>query len=382
MVELITKYFANTLTSLEKNNLLELLENQDNKILFEAYIRDHYNLNLTLQDVCVDEAYLAFLKQSGSNKKPIISLYRKWYKVAAVLIIMLGITSYIVSQFYPSQNIITNENSITLTLDNGDIKIISENGDETIVDSNGTVVGKQEGTILNYTKDSESNEAIVENLVYNELAVPYGKIFQLALSDGTLVHLNAGTTIKYPVKFLRNRNREVFIDGEAYFEVTKDEDHPFVVNSKEMNIRVLGTKFNINSYSEDLVAHTVLVEGLVSVYDKDSVYDENAILMAPDQIAFWDKNDAKIKIRNIDIDEYIAWVDGRLVFKIRPFSEITKILERHFDVSITNNYKALDTQRFFAKFETETIEDILISFQNSYPFSYQMDGNNVIIDNP
>ena len=382
MEELILKYFASTLTSSEKNNLLELLENQDNKRLFEAYVRDNYNLNLTLQDVNVDDAYLRFLKQRNTNKKSIIPLYRKWYNVAAVLVVMLGITSFIISQFYNSTSLQENNNIITLTLDNGDVKIISESGNETIVDSNGVAVGKQKGTTLSYTKSSEITKTIAENLVYNELAIPYGKRFELTLSDGTLVHLNAGTTIRYPMTFLKNKDREVFVDGEAFFEVTKDEEHPFIVNSKEMNIRVLGTKFNINSYSEDPIAHTVLVEGLVSVYDKDTVYDENAILMSPDQIALWSKNDIKIKLRNIDIEEYIAWIDGRLVFNIRPFSEITNVLERQFDVSITNNCQGLDGQRFFAKFETETIEDILISFQNSFPFSYKINGKNIIIDNP
>lgn len=142
-------------------------------------------------------------------------------------------------------------------MDDGSVKIINDANEAQIVNSNGSVIGIQKGNKMVYDGISASNE-----LVYNELKVPYGKRFDIVLSDGTNVSLNAGTTIKYPVKFLPGKEREVYLmGGEAFFNVVKDTKHPFRVNAQELNVEVLGTKFNMAVYSEDESSDIVLVEG-------------------------------------------------------------------------------------------------------------------------
>ena len=115
------------------------------------------------------------------------------------------------------------------------------------------MVGNQNGNKIVY-----DTETTLEKLVYNTIKIPYGKRFELQLSDGTIVHLNSGTTLKYPVKFIASGNRQVFLDGEAFFDVAKDKTHPFVVNADNLNVRVLGTHFNVSNYPEDKLTDIVL----------------------------------------------------------------------------------------------------------------------------
>src|SRR5690606_15066526 len=130
-----------------------------------------------------------------------------------------------------------------------------------------------------------------EVLIYNELVVPYGKRMKLILSDSSIVHINSGTRLKYPVKFLKNKDRKVFLEGEAFFEVSKSKTASFIVNTDNIDIRVLGTRFNVSSYANDNSVYTVLVEGSVELNTTDSAKnDEKKYVLIPGQIASWDKS--------------------------------------------------------------------------------------------
>ncbi len=381
--KLATKYFSNTINELELKELSKLLKNSKNQNVFKKYVKDYYDLNLSLQNINLEADYNTIIRNIQQYKKPSRPFYRSWSRVAALFIVLLGL-GYFMNLIINKETTIIDENAITITLDNGDVKVINEDGSEHILNKEGRIVGTQEGTEIDYRIDSlkvSNANAKTEELVYNELSIPYGKKLKLTLSDGTLVHLNAGTTMKYPVKFLKNKERKVFINGEAYFEVTEDKNHPFIVNTSEMNIKVLGTKFNVSAYNDDNSINTVLVKGAVGLYEEDEDYNTEAqVVLSPNQKAFWSKTDKLLEIGKVDVTEYIAWTEGKLLFKIRPFSEIIKVLERHYDVSITNNYNYLNSAKFFATFDTETIDQVLIAFQNSETFTFQRNGNNIIIN--
>ncbi len=381
--KLIVKYFTDSLSPAELSRLSDLLKDVKKQQVFEEYTRNYYDLNSTLQRVNLDETHSDLLGKIEWTRRHNKFSYKKWYKIAAVFIAIIGMSHFLFLTFNDFFKDKIDDNEITLTLENGDVKVILEGDNENIVNNEGLVVGKQEGTKLIYRNNKNASTDSIEDLVYNELAVPYGKTFRLTLSDGTLVHLNAGTTIRYPVKFLENGDRQIYLNGEAYFEVAHDKDHPFIANTKEMKIRVLGTSFNISSYNEDSLINTVLIEGSVALYKNDEVFDDKtSISLVPGQVASWDKVEKQLQISESDIDEYIAWTRGKLLFKVRPFSEIRKVLERHYNISIINNYKFLDDQRFFAKFDTETIEQVLISFQSGQPFSFEINGSNILINEP
>ena len=407
MEKLFQKFIENSMTQEEFELLFKFIKNPDSqedvKVLMNKYWEgiDASQKLIEKRNDREPEMIFQQIMNKIENKNPVIRMQKRSslmtiirksniFKVAAAIVVIVGLAYFYENGFFlakhtSSLNNMFETNAITLILDNGDTKIISENGNEKIINKEGVVVGSQEGTKLDYkniigagkVKEKE------EKLAYNKLTVPYGKNLQLILSDGTLVYLNAGTTLKYPVKFLEGEKRQVYLQGEAYFEVTKDKAHPFIVSAGDVNVRVLGTKFNVNSYSNNDAINTILVEGSVELFgEKENLNKNNSILLSPNQIAAWDKLTKSVNVSKIETKEYVSWIKGTLEFKTRTFSEILKILERHYNISIINNYEYLNNQQFFAKFDTENIEEVLTSFSNSEPFYFERKGNVIIISKP
>ena len=314
------------------------------------------------------------------NPTPKFNYFKIFSRVAAVFIGFIGIAYFLYINKPATiiqEHSIANE-EIVLKLSNGETQIITSNGQNKIIDQKGEVIGAQIGKKINYQNNSET---ISKELVYNELNVPYGKTFALILSDGTEVHLNAGTTLKYPVNFLNGQNRQVFLTGEAFFKVSKDIEHPFIVESNDLNIRVLGTSFNVSSYSENKNISTVLVEGAVRLYGKDELYsEEKSKLLQPGKKAEWDKENQKITIQKVNTSFYTSWIDGTLVIEKLRFPEIIKRLERHYNIKIINNNKELDNQVFTATFQVENIQEVLESFKANYSFKYIIEKDTITIN--
>lgn len=385
-IDILLKKLRNTLTE-EEDILFQkwLKQSASNGKLYEKLelLKKEGNGIQVISSVNIEAAWKKVQQKANSdsyrnkqNQKTIRLYNRNWFKYAAAAVILLGLGYFIQQNILKDNNqlIIPNEN-ITLQLDNGTIEIINEDGSKQVVDAEGNVVGEQKGNQLVYDSD-----VVKEELVYNTLTVPYGKRFQVALSDGTLVHLNAGTSLKYPVKFINGENRQVYLDGEAYFEVTKDSTHPFVVNADEVDVRVLGTKFNISSYPEDNNINTVLLEGSVALYNKDEVYNtKTATLLTPNHKAAFNKTNKEINIEQTDVAIHTAWMEGRLILDEIHFGDILKKLERQYNVKIINNNPALLNRQFTATFDIEDINQVMESLSNSASFSYKVKNNTIII---
>jgi hypothetical protein len=311
---------------------------------------------------------------------PKMYFFKKIARIAAVFAGLIGLMYFIYDNKPESvvQKKLISEDEIVLKLANGDTQIITANGDTKIVDHEGEVIGAQKGREINYQNDTKTP---IKKLIFNELRVPYGKTFALVLSDGTEVHLNSGTVLKYPVKFLKEKNRQVYLTGEAYFKVSEDKDHPFIVQSNDLNVRVLGTSFNVSSYPENKNIFTVLVNGSVRLYDKDEPYsEEKSKLLKPGRKAKWNKINQKISIKKVDTSIYTSWIDGILVIEGLRFRQIIKRLERHYNVKIINHNKELDKQAFTATFRVENIQEVLESFKANFPFDYHNEGNIITIN--
>ena len=163
-----------------------------------------------------------------------------------------------------------------------------------------------------------------------EMSNPFGMLSTITLPDGSKVVLNAGTTITYPSAFVA-KNREVEIKGEAFFEVTHDAGHPFIVKADRISIEVLGTQFNVKAYEEDDWIEVSLSEGKVEVQSEDK---KNRIFLTPGEQACYDKHNHSLTTRNVDITHYTSWRNGAYYFRALPLKEITKQLERIFNVHI------------------------------------------------
>ena len=213
-----------------------------------------------VESIDEEQNWEEFKERIHIKKQPIVINWKTLLQYAAVFVALLGIVAVFQFQNKKETKVEIPSDAIQLVLENGDIEVLSPNGDKQIIKKNGEVVASQKENEISYRSDKS-----MDKLVYNEIKIPYGKTFHIALSDGTTVYMNAGSSLKFPVQFIKGHNREVTLEGEAFFEVTKDKKHPFVVKTRGVDVRVLGTKFNVSSYKEDAEINTVLVEGSVSL---------------------------------------------------------------------------------------------------------------------
>jgi len=214
----------------------------------------------------------------------------------------------------------------------GPLLITSSGENVNLKKSNSTVDYSKSGTVV-LNNDSVLKTTEDASTVMNQLVIPYGNQSRIVLSDNTVVWLNAGSRLVYPTQFNR-KTREVLLFGEGYFEVTKNPEKPFIVKTSNLDIRVLGTKFNISTYAEDNVIQTVLKEGSVAVRRNGAGLFEKDIIMKPNQMASFDKTTSQSKIQEVDANYYTLWTKGLLSFEEIDFVRVIKKLERFYNISI------------------------------------------------
>ncbi|WP_108809343.1 FecR family protein [Aquimarina spinulae] len=379
--KLLIKFFNQSTTNEDLDLLNDWIKNSKNQSIFKDYVKAHYAITLGMNNPSLDKTKELLLKEIKKEKnrfhKP---QFRVFYKYAAIAILCLGI-GYLLqkgSLNTKEETITPEERTITLKLENGDTQIISEDGDINIIDVSGTVIMQQQGTQLVYNKNIST-----EKLKYNTLTIPYGKRFDIILSDGTHVFLNSGSSIKYPIKFIPGNPRKVFLEGEAFFDVTKDEKHPFLIEAQSLDVKVLGTKFNVTTYPGDNETEVVLVEGSVSLSTSENKSDsEKDVILKPGFKGTFHNVEQTISTQNVNTSIYTSWVEGIIVFRNIPFEDIIKKLERQYNVTIINNNRDLAKETFNASFEIdrETIDEVLHYFNKVHQIKYKIINNKVIIE--
>lgn len=385
IAKLIVKKLNGKLSNKEKSDFRTWLNSSPkNKDIFERINllhksgKDISSLNSLNLDAAWNDVLRKFEENDNNIKGRIPSSLLKY---AAIFIGFIGLAlAYFLLNDKNIKNFVPinrDDNTITLQLENGEIHLLSSDGNQQLKDKNGKVYVTQQGTKLAYDQ-----EADIQKLVYNTLRIPYGKRFEIKLSDGTSVHLNAGSTLKYPIKFIAGQRRQVFLTGEAYFDVSEDKKHPFVVSSSKLDVQVLGTKFNVAAYPEDPDITTVLVEGSVELVNTNVQLKFNPVKLEPGYKAIWDKQNAVVEQEVVDTDIYTGWISGKLVFKKIPFSKMLPKLERHFNVSIRNEYPELEREVFTATYDIENIEEVLNSLNVDTPFEFSKHNNEIIIQRP
>lgn len=235
----------------------------------------------------------------------------------------------------------------------------------------------------------------------NELSVPKGSKTSLILSDGTEIWLNAESKLKYPAKF-NNGNREVYIEGEGYFNVEADVTHPFIVHTSDIKIKVLGTKFNIKCYPDDDHIETTLISGslLIEEIEAKSLLENNSLQLKPNDHAVFFKKTEKLSLinkitrkekpirSNINIEEIkntgelVSWKENKLVFKRAKFSNVVKEFERWYNVHINLEFDEMKDYTYSGTFEDETIEQALEALRITTPFEYRITKNRITILKP
>ncbi|GAA4232668.1 FecR family protein [Postechiella marina] len=309
------------------------------------------------------------LKNKINKTKP--KKYKAWFKYAALLILFIAIGKITFTLLNKEKQ---QPNAVVLETKDASVKI--ELNKAHVTTPQGQIIAKQNNNEIIYKL-----EQTTKALEYHTLKIPLGKTFKVTLSDGTKVHLNSGTTFKYPKQFSQNSNRLVFLEGEAFFEVETDKNRPFIVNINNIGIEVLGTKFNLNSYPERQATECVLVEGSVKAFSLNQT--SNNILLTPKHKASWHAASNTFKLNKVDTALYTSWIYGEIILESAHFSSFSKKLERAFNVKIVNNNKLLEAQEFSGtiNFKTSTLEDILDLLKFDTFFEYHIKDNQIIISN-
>lgn len=214
--------------------------------------------------------------------------------------------------------------------------------------------------------------------IYNEVKVPYGQRSEMTLYDGTKVWLNSGTELKFPLVF-NGDQRKVFVRGEAFFDVAENKEKPFVVNAGQMNIEVLGTRFNVCAYPDDRELYATLEEGKIKAVNSGTGEE---VSLLPGTQATLNLNAQKFSIQQVDTRLYTSWKENMLRFENAPFAEVIKRMERWYDIKIHMDEQINTGERYTMTIKTESLREMLRLVSFTTPIRYEIKENQVFIKQP
>lgn len=317
------------------------------------------------------------------KEKPNFTLRWRYISVAATILLAaaMGIYFYKLNQPKLKASILKTKmladispggNKAILTLANGN-KI-------SLTDAQLGKVANEKGAVINKTKDGQlvyqSTSSNNEKLIYNSVQTPKGGQYQLTLPDGTQVWLNAASMLKYPVAF-SGKERMVELTGEAYFEVAKDKNKRFVVSTANQSVEVLGTHFNINSYTDEIFTKTTLIEGSVKV--KNSSSGLSAVIRPGQQALL--STDHPIRLKEVDLDEAIAWKNGYFMFDEESLESILRKVSRWYDVDIQYQNSDLKKKLLFSGTLSRysNVSKVLKKLELTESVQFKIEGRKIIV---
>ncbi len=264
-----------------------------------------------------------------------ITLSDLW-KVAAVLIVALASSVFVYQSLLrdPLVDIAAlktevNDEAMIILSDGSKHKLTPKDSLIEYSSDGGQVVVKG-----NQQEEKLENPTSSKAATINQIVVPFGRRHSITLSDGTRVQLNSGSRLIFPAGF-SGKNREVYLKGEGYFEVFKNPNQPFIVKTNVMDIKVLGTIFNISAYEDEQNAYAVLVEGKVAVLQKNKLFATTDKNLSPGQGYFYSSATKTSDIRKVDLVDYISWKDGIFLFRDKPLNNIVNRLEKYYNQKIS-----------------------------------------------
>lgn len=223
-------------------------------------------------------------------------------------------------------------------------------------------------SINEFTRSSEQKE-----LVYTEIRVKNGEHKQITLPDGTKVVLNAGSYMKYPEHFVSD-SRLIEMDGEAFFEVTHDKNRPFIVRTKEADVRVLGTSFNVKAYNTDEQVQISVRSGKVQVDMPEAM-----MRLLPNEQLVLDRGNGELRKKNEDVSRVISWMKGGLYFNRTPVRSVVMELRRMYNCEITFQPGATYNEHIYGEHENKSLESVLKSIQYTTGIGYRKEGSKIIL---
>lgn len=304
----------------------------------------------------------------------------KWgIGVVAMVLVFIGVVllwkegdKVAVRNMPVTQEIITpgKHRAVITMADGREVKLGDRN--QALKEKNGILL-HLDSTSLKYQKD----ENVSKELIYNTISIPVGGEYHLILADGTEVWINADSKLKFPVDFIGDK-REVFLEGEAYFEVAKDRQHPFIVNTSRGAVQVLGTGFNVRDYREEAKVVTTLVNGSVAYCPEK--YPEKTVVLKPG-FQLEDVEGGDLQARKVDVVMYAGWKDGKYVFENTSLEEIMQVLAKWYDVAVFYKNEQVRNLHFTGDLERyESINDFLEFMEIGGNVHFSIQGKTIMIE--
>lgn len=383
---------AHNIQSLFQKYLQQTLSAEELEILFNAvkdgtFTRDEIPEDIFAQtplfnsdlEVSKDLAFEKLMQQLPvSDAEPVLHerplrtlAGRRWYwAAAAILLVSLsGVYLWFRKDPLPAivkktgneqqQQILPGKSGAVLTLADGRQVVLDSVGNGLVATQGGGQVVLQNGQLRYHGAGSASGEP-----EYNTMQTPKGRQFNLRLPDGTMVWLNAASSLRYPVTF-SGKERRVEITGEAYFEVAQNQQQPFIVSiNKRAAVEVLGTSFNINAYENESSIRTALVAGSVRVSDSTPRPRKTAVMLKPGQLARITASE-NIMVEKADTDKILAWKNGSFNFNGLSFPEIMRQLERWYDIEVVYEHGVPEIRLGGELSRDVSLEDLLKGLKES-----------------
>lgn len=308
------------------------------------------------------------------------------FAAASIALLMsLGIYTFNKQDFSAIESF---ANASETQMETNEVKLILNNDENIeVIDEKSKITYSNNGkhVTIGNSKSVNQNLEAEKEIVFNTLIVPFGKRSEIVLSDGSKVWINSGSKLIFPAVFAEG-NREVYLQGEAIFDVAHNKNKPFIVKSKNQDIEVLGTVFNVSNYVDDDVVLTVLKSGSIKLHHKNSnlIASKSELKITPNTLATYYKDAMEIETKTVDVETYFSWRDGVFIFKNDPLKTIMKKLSRYYNVEITINDMDLANQSFSGYLDVnQDLEHVMqtIKEAESAQFNYKLTTNKKLIIN-
>lgn len=377
---------------MKETEFLELLQKYQNGTLSHEdrdkldawYLHKASNTNSQLNEYELEDSY-QYLKSTLplQQETKVIGLWSR-LAVAASIVVLLGAGIFYVTA--PTQQpvqvvakpkeIAPGGNRGILTLSNGKQIVLSDiSAKDTIAkegQENEVTIKMSADGVITYVVNPNAVEEKNGEDAFNTLSTPIGGQYNIVLADGTKVFLNAVSSIKYPTQF-NGDQRIVELEGEAYFEVAKNKNQPFIVKSADQAIKVLGTHFNVHAYDNEPIIKTTLLEGSVAV-----TYQNQKTILKPGQQSNVTANSNKITVREVDTEAAIAWKNGRFKFDNADLKSVMKQLERWYGIKVEYRGDVSDVRFNGGTFRNKNLSEVLKVLELSN-IKFKVEGKTIIV---
>lgn len=386
--QLLVAYVSNNISQADFTELMDDVEAAKHNEELGTFMQQVWDAQPVSQSFTETESAIMYRQilddqRFNTSVKRKIPLYKMWYGIAASFI-LISLTAVLLFRYASnpsgsifSKNQIMNDvapgsNKAILTLGDGSKVVLTGQPNDSIMKKAGYLVKAANGELI-YEKSTRP----LTQVLYNAIETPRGGQYQVVLQDGTRVWLNSASVLRYPENFVGQKNRLVELTGEAYFEVAHNGKQPFIVKTPQQEVTVLGTHFNINSYTDETETKTTLLQGAVRVANTGDKNAGNNLTLVPGQQAVLKGN--LLSLHLVDTDAETAWKNGYFIFKNEDLSSIMRKIARWYDLDVVY-HEDITAKRYEGSVSRfKNVAEVLRIFELTNGIHFKLEGRRLTV---